>query len=201
MQKKKITRIYIEGDSCSGKSTFLDLLKDKRFKIIREKGLSIIPEKLEDDKFLSIIWFSLYYYNREITLKTKKIPIIERSIFNEYSLLNFYAKIKKITQKERLIGLKLLDRLVKKMPLGKNDLVIHLVLSNEIIRERVAKRGRNPDKYKDAHWNFLRSETEKYFQKRCIYEKIDTTNLSKKQVKEKIMEIINKYVTKFWRRS
>jgi len=186
-------KIYLVGDACAGKTTFLRSFRDSRFKIVEEKGMNKIPREIAQNKLLSLLWFNLYYYDRDFNLKTDKILLSEYPFVFQipYTIANYKAK--QLTKKEKELAVSLTEMMTQKFVIDQEDLVIHLVLDNKLMRQRFLTRKKNQPKNKEIYWNALRRETEKYFKDQCHYIKIDTTDLSIKEVKEILKKIFDEY--------
>lgn len=177
-------KIYIVGDPCAGKSTFLDNFSDKRFEIFEEEGYLKIPTLLEANKFFSYLWFYLYYYNRDKSIKTEKTPIIERGLHEDYALLEACFQTGKIDVKQKEIMTYVIDLMFKDLPLQPDDLVINFICQNELIRQRLECRGRKQGSEKEKYWDIYRNELKKFYIGKCEYWEIDTSNLTEDEVFE-----------------
>jgi len=176
-------KIYIVGDACAGKSTFLNQFSDSHFEIYFEEGLKQIPPLLEENKFFGYLWFYLYFYNRDISIKTDKIPIIERGLHEDYALIAACYAGGKINDRQKEVMTYIVDLMMEDLPLAKEDLAINFICQNEIIKKRLIGRGQ-PDKVynKDHYWDVYRSELRKFYPDKCHYWEIDTSDLSPDQV-------------------
>lgn len=185
-------KIYIIGDPCAGKTVFLNKFSDSRFEKFPEEGYLKIPPLLEENKFYSFLWFYLYYYNRERSVKTKKIPIIERGLHEDYALLKACFCTGKINRKQREVMKYVIDSMMKDIPVQKNDLAVNFICQNEIIRKRLERRGKKQGPEKEKYWSICRNELKKFYLDKCNYWQIETSYLDQKEVfkavKNKIYE-------------
>lgn len=170
-------KIYLVGDAASGKTTFLENFSDPHFAIFPEEGHQQIPPLLEESKFYGYLWFYLYYYYRDRSIATDKIPIIERGLSEDYALLEACYQTNKINSQERDIMRYIIDRMMADLSITHNDLVIHFICRNEIIRQRLEARGRRQGEEKDLYWNVYRNELKTFYSGKCQYYSIDTSNL------------------------
>lgn len=184
-------KVYIVGDACAGKSTFLNQFSDSRFAIFFEEGLSKIPPLLEENKFFGYLWFYLYYYNRDCLIKTDKIPIIERGLHEDYALLEACHQTGRVDDKQKEIMHYVIDLMMKDLPLEKDDLVINFICQNEVVKKRLKGRGqKNKTFNKDHYWDIYRTELKKFYPDKCEYWEIDTSELTPDQMSKLVSEKI-----------
>ena len=183
-------KIILLGDSCSGKTTVLKMLQEKGYPVVFEEGLKRIPPEVEGNKLQSNLWFTKYYHERDRTLPLALV-ILEYCLQFQYPFTEAQFQSGKITQEQREIALQLLDQHARDIPLEKETRVIHLVCSPEQIIERLQLRQMKDDAKQIHYRNILRHATEQYFGARCIYHKIDTSNLSPEEVYNAIVALFS----------
>lgn len=92
-------KIVITGTTCAGKTTTLNILKDKKFTIIPESALEIIEEEQKKgDKAIlpntDVEKFQILVFNRQMELEKdldeKEIYLLDRSLVDIYGYANFY---------------------------------------------------------------------------------------------------------------
>src|SRR3989338_4103200 len=175
-------KIYLVGDSASGKTAFITAFSDQRFVLFPEEGRHSIPPLLEEKKFFGYLWFYLYYYNRDRAISTDKIPIIERGLSEDYALLEACEQTHKINAKEYDIMRYIIDIMMTDLPIEPNDLAVHFVCRNDIIRQRLEARNRPQGPEKERYWNIYRDELQTFYVDKCHYWKIDTSDLSPEEM-------------------
>jgi len=187
-----MAKMILVGDAASGKSTFLRELKKIRpdLNIFFEVGRQNIPVQIENNKFKSNLWFINYFYQRD--KKALNLPnlFLERDFYFQYPFTETQFQTDLITAEQKKIIIKKMNRLTKGLPTDKDDLIIHLTCSNEIIRKRLKNRGLTKTKNKDRYWDILRAETEKYYSAKGDYFKLSASALTKKEVSEKLTKLL-----------
>ncbi len=195
MQKGKIKRIYLIGDVCSGKTTFIESIKDPKLKIVREDFWDNLTDEVKEDGFTRSMLFALYYSDRDTLNKNNnQISIFERHLEEEFIFADILYKVGKINKKKRDIIKNWTKKLSKKNPITNNDLFIIMNCKSKQLVDRLFKRSGKMTSYKDKEWDFIRERTIKCFSKYKNVKLLDTTDLTKIQTKKKVMEIINQYV-------
>ncbi|OGY53706.1 MAG: hypothetical protein A3A24_00845 [Candidatus Buchananbacteria bacterium RIFCSPLOWO2_01_FULL_46_12] len=186
-----MAKIILVGDATSGKSTFLNYLEsiNAKFNIIFETGWQTMPPEIEKDKFQATSWFIEYFYDRDKATAGLDNLIMEREFNYQYPVAETSFLTGLITQEQKNSLIKRLDELSQDLPLDGSDLVIHCLVPNEIIRQRLLTRGLVKPKHKDNYWDVLRVQTEKYYRDKTDYVKIDTAALSPDDFGKKLLNL------------
>lgn len=182
--------IILLGDPCSGKTSTLQRLKELGYSVVLEEGWKQIPPDIEQDKFQSNLWFTNYFYHRD-KHHWGKNTIFEYCLHYQYSFTNAQFQCEKINGKQKLEALALLTSLVKKLPLHRDDLVIHFTCSSALTNQRLAERGRQQSPSQDEYRRVLRQEIEAYFRSQCRYVVIDTTRLSRDETFRSVLRLLS----------
>lgn len=183
-------KIILVGDSCSGKTTILQMLQERGHPALLEEGWRLIPPEVERNKLQSNIWFTWYYFNRDRPFFEKNITL-ERCFHFQYPFTHAQFQTGKITVEERDEALRLLDTLGSALPLEENTIVIHLTCSPEQTWQRLQARGREQSPMQLAYWSLLRELTTRYFQPRSRYHLIDTTTKTPDEVCSEVLSILS----------
>ncbi len=180
----------IVGDSCSGKSTVLQLLSQKGFRVVFENGLAKIPAETENDKSLSNKWFMDYYHQRE---KDVAVPtLFEYSLHFQYPFTITQRRTRKITPGQEVMLISYLASLTHKEHLDPQTIVFHFILDNPIIISRLAQKKLFKPASHAVYLDTLREETQRYFSSRSKYYQIDTTGKSAEEIAQWVEGILKK---------
>lgn len=183
-------KVILVGDSCSGKTSVLRMLEERGFPVVFEEGWQLIPKDAERDKLKSNLWFTKYFFERERPFYGKNV-ILENCLHFQYPFTHAQHQAGKIILEQRDKALLLLDTLVTAIPLEPESMVIHLTCSSEQVCRRLETRGRLQEAGQVRYREILRDLTERYFQPRCRYHKIDTTSRGPDEVFSIVMEILS----------
>ncbi len=181
---KNLFKIVITGGPCSGKTTVINLLKEKNYKVIPEVATIIIKENLNKDDTEILTWKNFKKFQKEVIKRQLKYENMlnneEGIVFLDRGIYDSIAYLKKE---------KIEDKSLFKVCKSDYDIIFILeplpfLESNDIRRESEEER-------KLIH--FLIYDTYKeYFDRIFI---IHVYNPRKRV--EEILKIVNDYVKKY----
>lgn len=184
-------RIFLLGDPAAGKTTFLSSLKKNLYTINNERLTNQLHKEMYGNLVLKNTAHALYLLERDINVwNTKKITFFEYCYQATYCFIKAHYRLGNMTKKDVAAVAGVLDHVSNLLPINKKDIAIHFTCNLDVINKRLDKRAKHIPPKTAKYLLCLREEIKKRFSRLCQYHHIDTTSLSKQDIKQSVKKDI-----------